>query len=126
MFEILPFRSEGLHKLEWKDVINAMKIVWLNVLGLLKLLLTLPAHFVECDRGILVMEKVKMNWYTTLEEQSLNDSMRVCLDRSKHFILFACQIVACISKISRTPRHHAIWPEGAAWGFQFRIRQTKY
>ena len=75
------YRSEGLHRLTWMDVIPALEAQQLcpNVLSVIKLLLTLPVHSAECERGFSVMKKVKSDWRATLDEDALNDLLRICL-----------------------------------------------
>ena len=51
-----------------------------NVLGLLDLLITLPATSVECERGFSSLRLIKSDWRNRLSSESLNAVMRIYLD----------------------------------------------
>ena len=72
-------RPEGLMKLRWSEIFTCLGESCPNVLGIIRLILTLPVHSADCERGFSVMKKVKSDWRASLQEGGLNDNLRVAL-----------------------------------------------
>ena len=70
-------KPEGLTKLGWSEIFTCLGETCPNVLGIIKLILTLPIHSADCERGFSVMKKVKSDWRANLQEGGLNDNLRV-------------------------------------------------
>ena len=72
-------RPEGLTKLRWCEIFTCLSETCPNLLGIIQLILALPVHSADCERGFSVMKKVKTDWRASLQEQGLNDNLRVVL-----------------------------------------------
>ena len=66
-------------KVTWPHVFSGLVSTCPNVLSVISLLLTLPAHSADCERGFSCMKKIKTDWRSSLKEPQLNDSFRVML-----------------------------------------------
>jgi hypothetical protein len=66
-------------QLTWPEVFQALHDTCPNVLAVMNLILTLPSHSADCERGFSCMKKLKTDWRSSLQECPLNDLLRVML-----------------------------------------------
>ena len=65
--------------MRWNRIFGCLADITLNVLAVISLLLTIPPHSADCERGFSLMSKVKTDWRASLNEESLNILMRIGL-----------------------------------------------
>ena len=70
-------RDEALPTLQWTAVYNATQDQCANVLKVVSIILTIPVHSADCERGFSYMKHIKSDWRSCLSILHLNDIMRV-------------------------------------------------
>ena len=63
-------------KLSWSEIFTCLGQTCPNVLGIIRLILTLPVHSADCERGFSVMKKVKSDCRASLPVEGLNGNLR--------------------------------------------------
>jgi hypothetical protein len=69
-----------LHNLEWACVAMDYGSNCPHFLILINLLLSLPAHSAQCERGFSQMKLIKTDWRNRLQNDGLTDLMRIKLE----------------------------------------------
>lgn len=65
----------------WEDL-NTARERFPNVLGVVDFILTLPSHSADCERGFSLMKRIKSDWRSSLNNDTLTDLMRIHLGTS--------------------------------------------
>ena len=73
------FSFKPMNKANWKDVFVKYGKEFPNLLSVVDLVLTIPAHSVECERGFSQMKKAKTDWRSSLATDTLTCIMRINL-----------------------------------------------
>ncbi|XP_070547018.1 zinc finger protein 862-like [Ptychodera flava] len=79
ILESYKARFTTLADVTWAQVNNALSEKCPNVLGLIDLILAIPASSAEAERGFSLMKSTKTDWRSTLKDTSLSDLMMVQL-----------------------------------------------
>ena len=82
IFLILSFRFGGKNiakELDWEQINIAFRDIAPHFLILVDLLLSIPAHSSECERGFSLMKLVKTDWRNCLTYDALTDLIRINL-----------------------------------------------
>ena len=72
--------EKKLKSTSWKALNRSHSDQLPNVLGLIDLILTIPASTAECERGFSGMKRVKSDWRARLNTSTLSDLMLVLLE----------------------------------------------
>ena len=67
--------EKKLKSTSWKALNRSHSDQLPNVLGLVDLILTIPASTAECERGFSAMKRVKSDWRASLNTSNLSDLM---------------------------------------------------
>ena len=81
-FKISLYRFGGKNigkELDWEQINIAFRDVAPHFLLLVDLLLSIPAHSSECERGFSLMKIVKTDWRNCLTDDALTDLVRINL-----------------------------------------------
>ena len=73
-------RYGSAKSLNWEDINNEFGETAGVFLLLVDLLLSIPAHSVECERGFSLQKVVKTDWRNRLTDDAVTDLMRISLD----------------------------------------------
>ena len=71
--------SGDVSQLTWPKINRKFKATCSNILALIDLTLTLPAHSADCERGFSHLKQIKSDWRSRLTCESLTDLMRIQL-----------------------------------------------
>ena len=66
-------------KLDWEQINIQFRDTASHFLLLVDLLLTIPAHSSECERGFSLMKLVKTDWRNCLTDEAVTDLIRIIL-----------------------------------------------
>ncbi|PIK51679.1 putative sperm flagellar protein 2 [Apostichopus japonicus] len=69
-----------VHTTTWDQVNNRFREDGPNLLFLVDLLLTIPSHSVECERGFSQMKRIKTGWRNRLFCSTLTSLLRILLE----------------------------------------------
>ena len=72
--------EKKLKSTSWKALNRSHSDQLPNVLGLIDLILTIPASTAECERGFSGMKRVKSDWRARLNTSTLSDLLLVLLE----------------------------------------------
>lgn len=68
-----------MNHMRWSRIFACLADVTPNVLAVISLLMTIPPHSADCERGFSLMSRVKTDWRASLNEETLNLLMRIGL-----------------------------------------------
>lgn len=84
MYHIIIHFSYGGKKigkvLTWQDINIEFGTDAEHILLLVDLLLTIPAHSAECERGFSLLKTIKTDWRNKLTDEAVTDLMRITLE----------------------------------------------
>ena len=63
----------------WQRIILEDQDNFRNIVKVIKIVLLIPVHTAECERGFSLMARVKTDWRANLSTPRLNDLMRIKL-----------------------------------------------
>ncbi|XP_006813468.1 zinc finger protein 862-like [Saccoglossus kowalevskii] len=63
----------------WQRLLRHMPEEFVNILTLVKIVLLIPIHTSECERGFSIMGKIKTDWRSSLTTEKLNELLRIKL-----------------------------------------------
>lgn len=72
--------SHNLPQLTWEAVNQSYQDQYPNVLAVFDLILTLPAHSADCERGFSHMKQAKSDWRSRLTDTHLSDILAINLE----------------------------------------------
>ncbi|XP_070579059.1 zinc finger protein 862-like [Ptychodera flava] len=64
----------------WQRVLRQNLAEFHSILLIVKIVLLIPIHTSECERGFSVMGRIKSDWRATLNTDTLSDLIRIALD----------------------------------------------
>jgi hypothetical protein len=73
-------RYGSAKSLNWEQINNEFGEAAGVFLLLVDLLLSIPAHSVECERGFSLLKVIKTDWRNRLTDDAVTDLMRISLD----------------------------------------------
>jgi len=73
-------RRKDLHKMKWSTVWALYEELAPNFLKLIDLLLTLPAHSADCERGFSRLKQVKTVYRSRLRDDRVTDILTIVLE----------------------------------------------
>ena len=77
------YGGTGINKLNWEQINNEFGDSAGVFLLLVDLLLSIPAHSVECERGFSLLKIIKTDWRNRLVDDAVTDLIRITLDAAE-------------------------------------------
>ena len=74
--------SHNVHQLTWKEINRIVLPQCSAILGIIDLLLSIPASSAQCERGFSHMKKIKSEYRSSLTMQCMNSLMLIKLHSS--------------------------------------------
>ena len=77
------YGGTGINKLNWEQINNEFGDSAGVFLLLVDLLLSIPAHSVECERGFSLLKIIKTDWRNRLVDDAVTDLICITLDAAE-------------------------------------------
>lgn len=69
-----------MYNASWEQLGVKYRVDAENLFSLVDLILTIPAHSVECERGFSQMKRVKTDWRNQLTSTALTSTLRILME----------------------------------------------